>query len=60
MRFCEVISICMTPQEILTKQLEEQQAQHSEKGTYAFVQDSKTICEYIKEHGIEAWRKLIG
>ena len=50
----------MTNQEILTKQLEEQQAQHSEKGTYAFVQDSKTICEYIKQHGIEAWRKLIG
>lgn len=60
MRFCEVISICMTNQETLNKQLQEQRAQHSEKGTYAFVQDSKIICEYIKEHGILAWRKLIG
>jgi trehalose-6-phosphate synthase len=30
------------------------------KSLHEFIQDSKTICEYIKQHGIQAWRTLIG
>jgi hypothetical protein len=50
----------MRPTENLAQQLEQQRAQHSETGTYAFIQDSKIICEYIKQHGIQAWLTLIG
>ena len=64
MRFVFAISICMTPREQLQQQQAAKHNQHmatcGEHSTYKFVQDSKIICEYIKQHGIEAWRKLIG